>query len=79
MDVFILLKEKKAVGALAGFATGLYVASALFTMFYSENAFATPIDGAIIVFIFSVVVTFFSFCGVHYISDNHHLKENRSN
>jgi hypothetical protein len=59
----MLLNEKKAVGALVGFAIGLYVASTLFTTFFSENFFATNFYGGSIIFILLVVVAFFSFFG----------------
>jgi hypothetical protein len=65
MDGFMLLNEKKAVGALIGFATGLFVASTLFTTFFSENHLTTNFFGGSVIFILFVVVAFFSFFGLY--------------
>ena len=69
------VKGKKLVGALIGFASGLYVASALFITFFSGNSFATNFDKGSVIFVFLIVVGVFSFFGVHCMSDNDHFKK----
>jgi len=46
------VKGKKLVGALIGFALGLYVASAMFITFFSGNSFATNFDKGSVIFVF---------------------------
>ncbi len=65
----MLLKGKKAVGALIGFATGLYVASTVFTTFFSENPLALHSYGAGIILTLFAVVAFFSFFGLYCMPD----------
>jgi hypothetical protein len=66
----MLLTEKKVVGALIGFATGLFVASNLFTTFFSKNSLTLNFYGGSVIFVFLVVVAFFSFFGLYCIPDN---------
>jgi hypothetical protein len=73
----VLLEEKKAVGALIGFATGLYVASTLFINLFSENTLAAHFYGGSIIFILLAVIAFFSFFGFYCMPSDH--SKNRRN
>ena len=65
----MIFKRRKWVGALIGFALGLYVASTVFITFFSEYSFVTNFDKGIVIFIYLLVVGAFSFFGVYCMSD----------
>jgi hypothetical protein len=61
--------RKKLVGALIGFATGLYVVSVLSTNVFSEIYCATPIYKLGLIFVNSIIIAGFCFFGMYLMSD----------
>jgi len=70
----MITKGKMLIGVLIGFASGLYLASTFFTAFFSGRSFAaTSVRRALFLF-FRIVMSIFSFFGVHCMSDNNKSK-----
>ena len=64
--------RKKLLGALMGFASGLYVASALFNTILSRNSFATDLDKGAGIFVGLIIIAALSFFGVYCTSYSDH-------
>jgi len=65
---------KMLIETLIGFASGLYMASTFFNVFFSENSFSVSFGNESSIFVFLIVVLIFSFFGVHCMSDNNKSK-----
>jgi len=61
--------RKKLVGALIGFATGLYMASFLTNNLFSEVSFATDLYKLGLIFVNAITITGFCFIGIYFMSD----------
>ena len=69
--------RKNLLGALIGFASGLYVASALLNTVFTRNSFITTLDTTGFIFVYSGIIAAFSLFGIHCMSDNIHSKNRR--
>ena len=63
--------RRRMVGALIGFAVGVYVASFLLTNVFSELNYNTPLYKVVLIFVNSIIITGFCFFGIHIMSDIH--------
>jgi hypothetical protein len=61
--------RKKLLGTLIGFASGLYVTSALSTTVFYGKSFATDLDKWGLIFVYFIIITGFCFFGVYCMSD----------
>jgi hypothetical protein len=65
------------LGALIGFATGLYVASALLDTVFPKNSFATQPDKTALILFYSTIVVAYSLFGIHCMLDSNNSKNKR--
>jgi len=61
--------RKNLIGAMIGFAVGLYVASTLITSVISRFVFSNELDIVGFFFVYLIIVPAFSLFGIHYMSE----------
>lgn len=69
--------RRHLLGALIGFASGLYVASALLNTVFPKNSFATQPDKTGLILFYSTIVVAFSLFGIHCMVNNNNSKNER--
>ena len=69
--------RRTMVGALIGFAVGLYVVSALSNNLFSEIYYATPLYVWGLIFINSIIMAGFCYFGAYLMSDIDESKERK--
>ena len=60
-----LSMKENLLGAIIGFASGLYIASAFLNKVIFRKSFATDLDGVGFTLEYSVIISSFSLFGVH--------------
>jgi hypothetical protein len=73
-ECFMHIKERMLIGIPIGFASGLHLASTLFITLFSGGSFVVHQGKESIIFVFLILVSIFSFFGVHCMSDNSQSK-----